>query len=149
MMNKSVSTELEKLVNMAEEVSETVISLHTKTANLRLMLMFSIVGLYAALGSTYFVFQRPSWFTDFPIAFYYTLILLSAFLGLGSLVYIYKYIKNIRLYRRSLYAETEILKRLLDMVHEYKENMHEKEMSYVEQAILDMKLQRIKYSNKW
>ena len=86
---------------------------------------------------------------NLPIAFYISLIILAAFLSFGSLVYIYKYVRNIRIYRRSLDAEVQILHRLLDMVHEYKENLHEKEMSYVEKAILDMKLQRIKYSSKW
>lgn len=148
-MYKSNSTELEKLVNMAEEVSETVNSIHEKIANLRVMFMVSTIGLYAAIGSGYFVFMRPDWLIDLPVAFYIGLILLAAFLCLGSLFYIYKYTRNIRIYRRSLVAEEQILHRLLDMVHEYKENLHEKEMSYVEIAILDMKLQRIKYSSKW
>ncbi|NOH45845.1 hypothetical protein F0259_18815 [Vibrio cyclitrophicus] len=148
-MDKSTSTELEKLVNMAEEVSETVNSLHEKIANLRVMFMVSTIGLYAALGSSYFIFNRPDWLMNLPIAFYISLIILAAFLSFGSLVYIYKYVRNIRIYRRSLDAEVQILHRLLDMVHEYKENLHEKEMSYVEKAILDMKLQRIKYSSKW
>jgi hypothetical protein len=149
MMDKSSSTELEKLVNMAEEVSGTVASLHTKIANLRVMFMVSSIGLYAALGSIYFVFQRPEWLINLPFAFYLTLIFLATFLSLGSLFYIYKYVRNIRIYRRSLGAEIEILRRLLDMVHEYYENVHEAEISYVEKAILDMKLQRIKYSIKW
>lgn len=148
-MDKSGSTELEKLVNMAEEVSETVNSLHAKIASLRVMFMISTAVLYASLGSAYLAFQRPDWFANLPFAFYITLILLTAFLCLGSVFYIYKYIRNIRIYRRSLDAEIGILHRLLDMVHEYKENVYDKEMSYVERAILDMKLQRIKYSSKW
>ena len=148
-MDKSSSNELEKLVNMAEEVSETVNSLHEKIANLRVMFMVSTIGLYAAIGSGYFIFKRPDWLMSLPVAFYISLILLAAFLSLGSMFYIYKYVRNIHIYRRSLDAEVQILHRLLEMVHEYKENLYEKEMSYVEKAILDMKLQRIKYSSKW
>ena len=149
MMDNSSSTELEKLVNMAEEVSGTVNSLHEKIANLRIMFMFSTVGLYTAIGSIYFIFKIPDWLANLPVAFYISLIMLAAFLSLGSIFYIYKYTRNIRVYRRSLDAEIQILHRLLDMVHEYKDNLHEREMSYVERAILDMKLQRIKYSSKW
>ncbi|MBN3116321.1 hypothetical protein H4F46_15620 [Pectobacterium brasiliense] len=148
-MKKSSSSELEKLVNMAEEVSETVNSLHTKIANLRVMFMVSTIGLYAALCSTYFMFFKPELLKGLPIAFYLSLMLLAVFLGLGSIYYIYKYFRNIRIYRRDLDTEIEIRHRLLDMVHEYKENIHDEEMSYVESAILDMKLQRIKYSSKW
>lgn len=148
-MDKSSSTELEKLVNMAEEVSETISLLHTKIANLRVMFMVSTVGLYAAVGSAYLFFQRPEWLTNLPFPFYLTLIFLAVVIGLGSFIYIYKYAQNIRIYRQSLDAEIKILHRLLNMVHEYKENLHETEMSYVEKAILDMKMQRIKYSSKW
>lgn len=148
-MKKSSSSELEKLVNMAEEVSETVNSLHTKIANLRVMFMLSCLGFYATLGTAYFIFTGPEWLVSLPIAFYLSLTLLAVFLGLGSVFYIYKYFINIRVYRRDLAAEAVILYRLLDMVHEYKENIYEEEMSYVEAAILEMKLQRIKYSSKW
>lgn len=148
-MSKTGSIELEKLVNMAEEVSETVSSLHEKIANLRVMFMLSTVGLYASIGCSYFIFRKPEWLTNIPIAFYLSLIVLAVFLCLGSLLYIYKYIRNIRVYRRSLEAEIKILHRLLDMVHEYRENVYASELSYVENAILDMKLQRIKYSSKW
>ena len=149
MMEKSSSSELEKLVNMAEEVSETVNSLHVKIANLRVMFMISTIGIYAAIGSSYAVYKKPEWLINLPFAMYITLLLFAIFLGLGSLFYIYKYVRNIRIYRITLDAEIDILHRLLDMVHEYKDNVHEIEMSYVERAILDMKLQRIKYSSKW
>lgn len=147
-MNNNSSNELEKLVNMAEEVSETVNALHTKIANLRVMFMLAIMSLYASFGLGYFIFQSPSWFLNFPLAFHLTLILLAIFLGVGSVLYLCKYFRNINIYRHNLETEIQIMRRLLDMVHEYKENIHEKDMSYVEKAILDMKLQRIKYSSK-
>ncbi|MBH0046504.1 hypothetical protein [Pseudoalteromonas sp. NZS11_1] len=149
MMDKRGSSELEKLVNMAEEVSETVNSFHAKIANLRVMFMISTIGLYAAIGSSYFIFNRPDWLINLPMAFYLSLIVLAIFLCVGSSFYIYKYSINIRTYRRNLAAEVKILLRLLDMVHEYQENIFNEEMSYVERAILDLRLQRIRYSNKW
>jgi len=148
-MEKGNSNELEKLVAMAEEVSETVNELHIKIANLRVMFMVSTIALYVAIGAAYFVFQPPQWLSNSPLAFYLSLGMLAVFLGLGSCFYIYKYTRNIRVYRHNLETEIEILHRLLEMVYEYKENIHDKELSYVEKAILDMKLQRIKYSSKW
>lgn len=148
-MDKNSSTELEKLVYMAEEVSETVNALHTKIANLRIMFMASTIGLYAAIGFGFFIFQPPEWLPKLSITFYSSLFFLVIFIGLGSAFYIFKYFRNIRILKRNLEIEIQILHRLLDMVHEYQENIYDKKMSHVEKAILDMKLQRIKYSSKW
>ena len=45
-------------------------------------------------------------------------------------------------------SETEILNELLDMVYEYKDHIHSVEMNYVENAILNLRLKRIKFSTK-
>lgn len=148
-MTQYNSNELEKLVAMAEDVSETVNGLQTKIANLRVMSMIATVGLYASVGAASYLLDRPNWLSGVSIAFYLLLILVAALIGLGSIFYVYQYVSKIKEYRRSLDAEIGILHRLLDMVHEYKDNIHGEELTYVERAILDMKLQRIKFSSKW
>lgn len=148
-MDISKLNELETLVGMAEEVSETISLLHSKIANLRVMLMLSTIGLYSAAVSVYFVFKNPGWLSNLPFTLYIALIFLAFFLVMGSFFYIYKYLVNIKSYKRKLDIEIKIMHRLLIMVHEYKEYIYDKEMSYVEKAILEMKLERIMYSSKW
>lgn len=148
-MIKENVDELDKLVSMAEDVSETVNELHAKIANLKVMFMLSVLGLYGALGASYYLIRQPKWLFEIPLALYSSLIILAVLIGLGSVFYIYQYATKTRVYKRSLNAEKDILHRLLDMVHEYKENIHSAELSYVEKAILEMKLKRIKYSSKW
>lgn len=45
-----------------------------------------------------------------------------------------------------LRSETEILHKLLNMVYEYKAHVHDEKLSSVENAILEMRLQRINFS---
>ena len=143
------SSEVDKLVSMAEKVSDTVNDLHTKIANLRVMFIVSTMGLYASFGSGYYTYMEPSWLNELPFAFFLTLIMLTVFLAMGSIFYILKYFTKIREYRYYLKSETQILHRLLEMVHEYREHFDGDKLTFVENAILDMKLQRIKFKKKW
>lgn len=148
-MNISSSVELEKLVAMAEEVSATVSSLHTKIASLRVMCMVSVISMYFAMCSIYLLLKGPSWMPEIPRVVLLIVMLLVVCVIIFCFLFIFRYMHNIKLYKQNLNTEVQILHRLLDMVHEYKENLHEEEINYVEKAILDMRLQRIRYSTKW
>ena len=148
-MRDESSSELEKLLLMAEKISETVNELHTKTANLRTMSYFSGIATYISFGLLTYFYINPELIFDVPLTLKLSagIVLLSAS-TLG--VYItYQYFSKIKRYRRDLMVETEMLHRLLAMIHEYKDHIHSSDLSYVDNAVLEMRLQRIKYSGKW
>lgn len=141
---KNDLSELEILVDMAEEVSKNVNSLYVKIANARIIFIFSAVVIYAAIVFIYIVLKSNEISYNIQIG----LMLLSIFLLSGFLVHLSKYFREYHSYKQSLETEVRILHRLLDMVYEYKENIYVRDKSYVEEAILDIRLQRIRYSRR-
>ncbi|CAM3899231.1 hypothetical protein [Rheinheimera salexigens] len=147
-MEQSNSSELDKLVSMAEEVSDTVNKIKTQISKLRSMAVVSFFGIYATMGLIYIIIHPSKWIIEQPLFLLIFLILLTLILGVASLFYFFQYIIKHRVYRNKLTAEIQILYRLLDMVHEYKDNIYDTKLSYVEEAILDMKLRRLEFSSK-
>ena len=134
---------------MAEEVSGTVSQLQTKMNNLRTMAVVSAIGLYGGLGVAYYIYRASKNWVEFPFPFPYTLAAIAVSLAIGCMYILIQYISKIKSYRYEVDSEKKILHRLLDMVYEYKGHIEEDELSIVDSALLDMKLQRIKFSGKW
>lgn len=153
MKNGTVS-DLDKLVLMAEDVSKTVSALQIKIAHQRAMLIIlfsaalSLVPLLLYLSYMKIQMGESNFDNLIPRETIFLTRILSAVIGVFGIYYIYNNITKMRIYRRELNSETEILRRLLDMVHEYRQYIHDKELSYVENAIFEMRIQRIKFSTK-
>ena len=141
---KNDFSELESLIDMAEEVSKTVNSLYAKIANVKIIFIFCMAILNAAIVSIYMISKSTEISANIQIG----LVLLCLFSLAGFLVYFLKYFREYHSYKQSLETEVRILHRLLNMVYEYKENIHVRDISYVEEAILDIRLQRIRYSRR-
>jgi len=147
-MNK-VENDLEKLVQMAENVSETVNDLNTKMTNLRGIIAFSIIGMYTSIGAITYLILKPVWLENVSGTIFMLFILLAGSLFFISTYFIFQYFSKSKICRHTLYSERKILNELLDMVYEYKEHIHKEDMSFVENAILEMRLKRIRFSTKW
>jgi len=153
MINGTVS-DLDKLVLMAEDVSKTVSALQTKIAHQRAMFVIFIAAALSLLPFLLYLFYmkiqmgQSNFANLIPRETIVFIRILGAVIGVFGIYYAYNNITKMRIYRRELNSETEILRRLLDMVHEYRQYIHDKELSYVENAIFEMRIQRIKFSTK-
>lgn len=147
-MSQFNSNELEKLVAMAENVSETVNELHAKRAKLKTTAVISLGGIYLSLGTAGYLFTHPYWLDQFPWMFYISLIIFLIFTGVISSIYTYQSVNFLKLVNRDLHTEVEILEKLIRIVYEYRDNVADDALTYVEKTILDMKLQRIQLSSK-
>lgn len=140
---------LESLVIMAESVSKKIESLKGKINNLKIkfilffsLLYFSVVLIVVLIikPSSYSLFQKiESWFIFTPLLV----------LAILSSLFISQCYLNLKRLKYTLNKEKEILRYLLDMVFEYRENIYAtsvKQIDYVEMAILDIRLKRIYFS---
>ena len=149
MKEENLSNDLEKLVTMAEKISETVNDLRTKITNLRAMFFVSIIALYASGGFVAILISKPYWFDGIPVSIIAVSIFVGAALFLGVAYFIFQYFRKIKKYRKDLKEEIEILHRLLVMIDEYRSHCKDDGVGFVDEAIIEMRLQRIKYSGEW
>ena len=141
--------DLEKLVVMAEKVTDTISDLNTRISNIRLTLMVSTAVLYASFGGMFYLQLQPDRLMELPFLIYTSISVLIIILILGSAYFVVQYFRKIRDYKLKLSSEKEILKELLDMVYEYKDHIyHGGSVSYVEEAILKLRLKRIEFAAK-
>lgn len=137
--------ELEKLVLMAEKISDTVAEINTKITNLKVMSMVAMICLYISIGAATYLFIVPE-IENISFALYSVLITVALITSAGSVLFLSQYFMKIQGLRRTLNSEKEILHNLLNMVFEYKDHLHNEDVSFVDNAILEMRLKRIKFS---
>lgn len=135
----NTSDELEKLITMTEKVSETISDLNAKIGNMQTKLMLSKIGLIVLLGS---VISFVTMNTEAS----YTIMAISVAAMLVSTYVAFYYYKKLHALLKLRHDETKILDTLFNMVYEYKDHLHEGELTAVELAIIDMKLKRMSFS---
>lgn len=145
-MENNSEVELNKLVSMAEEVSERVTMLNVALSKSRLILITSSVLTYLSLGLVFTM--ALDWKSFSALSMNYSIIAIAVIIAVCSMLYAVKSFKELKNNRQILEIEKEILKRLLEMVYEYKEHLHNSEFSFVDNAILEMKLKRMKFSGQ-
>ncbi|MGY3965093.1 hypothetical protein [Aeromonas veronii] len=141
--------ELENLVQMAESVSATIEDLNTKITNLRSMAMVSLVGIYASIGSGAILWKSSAIFENLDYWAFLIICFATLTLITGASYFLFQYFKKIKYLRYKLEREKDVLLHLLTLVSEYKDNIYENNYSYVERALIDIRLKRIGYSAKW
>lgn len=140
---KNRLSELEELIELAEDISSQI-KLNTKRAYY--LFLYQLIGLFVfsflAIYCLYFTQTHNTFYDNYGemtiLVFGIFLVCLAFFI--------------IRLYfdRRRILDEVNneglMLSRLFDMIHSYKELIYS-ETSIVKKAILEMRLNRIKFSN--
>lgn len=146
-MEETSASQLERLLNLAEEVSGKVDVLHQNIASLRGQFYLHAIVAYFLSIFIASLFYRRDWFKIFSDELFFVLIFSMFALLILNVYYFSKTISRLRLFRGELSLEKEILHRLLDIVHEYLDNLYQIQMNHVDKAILELRLQRIKYSS--
>lgn len=146
-MEETSASQLERLLNLAEEVSGKVDVLHQNIASLRGQFYLHAIVAYFLSIFIASLFYRRDWFKIFSDELFFILIFSMFALLILNVYYFSKTISRLRLFRGELSLEKEILHRLLDIVHEYLDNLYQIQMNHVDKAILELRLQRIKYSS--
>lgn len=141
--------ELESLVEMAESVSSTIESLHTKTVNLRTMGMVSFVGIYFSLIGCYYLFSNIFLNEKQGLWVYWLIFIFTVILLVGCCFFLFQCFNKIKSLRYKLATERDVLDHLLTLVFEYKDHIYSNESSYVERALIEIRLKRIGFSAKW
>lgn len=141
-MNENIRlTELNDLIELAEEVSSNVESIKKRYTSL--FFYFVLITSFFAIVISLYIYIYTSKNAEF-VKFQYTL-LIALFLGL--FIYMIMLIRLLNERRRLLFKmknEYMILSDLLEMIHSYKEVVFE-DLSIVKKALLDMRLNRISY----
>ncbi|EPS3402255.1 hypothetical protein ACVD4U_004317 [Vibrio vulnificus] len=141
--------ELESLVEMAESVSATIEDLNTKIVNLRTMAMISMVGVYATVTAGFFLFENSLFIEKMELWAFLLMCMFTLTLLIGSGFFLFQYFRKIKSLKYKLDTEKEVLEHLLPLVFEYKDNIYSNDSSYVEKALIEMRLKRIGFSTRW
>ncbi|EJL6847737.1 hypothetical protein [Vibrio cholerae] len=141
--------ELESLVEMAESVSATIEDLNTKIVNLRTMAMISMVGVYATGTAGFFLFENSLFIEKMELWAFLLMCMFTLTLLIGSGFFLFQYFRKIKSLKYKLDTEKEVLEHLLPLVFEYKDNIYSNDSSYVEKALIEMRLKRIGFSTRW
>lgn len=139
--------ELNKLVEMAENVFATVSELNSKITTLRVMTMVLAIVIYGSAAAIVYLTLDSAGSDKLSHAMNIFLSVIAAVSFVGSFIYLFQIVIKTKEYKRSVFSETQILHDLLDMVFEYKDHIQKNDLSYVENAILDIRLKRIKFSS--
>lgn len=145
-MIQSNDGELARLIIMAEDVSGSVNDLHAKLTQLKTQAITSTLGIISTVAILFMVTTWPSKTFEVGIN---TQFILTCVGSLGFPLfsfYTYHIIIRIKECLRNISIENEILRRLLDLVYEYKDHIHDESLSYIERTMLDLRLQRVKFS---
>lgn len=139
------NSDLEKLVDMAEEVSSKISDLNDKISKLKNAILYLSAFMFMPFTLSYFLptIDSPTRLIVYP------LIIVGGIFFVAGLFYIILGIRRLRDLTDSKKLEQEILHDLLNMIHEYRIYLHSESASLVANAILDMRLKRIEYSGRW
>lgn len=131
----------EKLIDMAQKASENITVLDTKTNKAQTKIFVCLMTIFLI-----FISVGVNWFEDASDEIFITTGLLLLLVVVGSLYFFFLNYKQLSSLKKLKNSETKILKNLLNMVYEYKDHLHQEDLSFVERAIIDMKLERIQFS---
>lgn len=140
---------LESLVIMAESVSKKIEVLKSKINNLKMKTILFLAILYFLVAFIIIPIIKPDSFSLFQKIDPWFIVTPLLVLAVLSSILISQCFLNLKRFKYTLNKEKEILHYLLDMVFEYRENIYatsEKQIDYVEMAILDIRLKRISFS---
>lgn len=141
------SNELERLLDMAEKISDTVGKLNATIINTATRLIFlGVILIILVLGISLF-WARSGWHQTLPMLSYYAVTIL-AMLTVVFLTYLFFRIAiQLKSLKKSKRYESEILQKLLEMIFEFKDNLQKDNLSNVDKAILEIKLKRMQFSS--
>jgi hypothetical protein len=149
MTDSESQNELESLIEMAESVSMTVEDLHTKITNLRSMAVMSLVTTYAGGAGAVFLLKSSEFSESLNSSALLLVGLIGFTLASASIFFLFQYVSKIKKLKYKIETEREVLHHLLDMVFEYKDHVYSGNHSFVEKALIEMRLKRIGFSSKW
>ncbi len=138
--NEKKKEELEKLIQLAADVSAKVDDLNKDIERSQwksLLLGFLLISI---VTTVFFVLYSQSPSTLFNIKILYMVIISTS---LFVAFFLIKLRSQIITAKQDLFLEELMLRKLLDMIDPYKSSI---EFSIVEEAIVNMRLQRIKFS---
>lgn len=142
--------ELEQLMGFAEELSTSIEKANTQAANLRSMAMLSIIGFYAAMIICYH-FAEDFLFGDSTSSIS-IMFILATLLACGAFYFFTQYFSKIKRLKKQIDLDREMLSGLLDTLYEFRDHLYvhsDDERNVVEQMVINMRIQRIKFSSKW
>lgn len=143
--NRTSLGDLEGLVNLASEVSDHIKNIDDKLFKLRVNQLVSILFVYLSLAGMAYVT------VDYTLRHLSDIFQISTQVALALICIISSLNLFIRLQERKkireeIETETRVLVKLMDMIFSIKETMGKEEIGVVQDAILEMKINRIKFS---
>jgi hypothetical protein len=130
--------ELEKLVSLAEDVSNNLTFLDRSKNNFLLIFSSFFVTLFVVLFLAVYYLMKYLLSDTTYLILLPVLVFLFCMYGMIFLIRYKKMVFDIE-------NESEILNNLLDMIHSYKEAIY-LELTYTNRALIDMKLSRISFA---
>jgi len=140
---KDKVAELEKLVELAENVSKNIDDLVEQRTNLFYYSAISIF-LFVSLAIIFRLFYAGTYqsLVQQGILSWLTLVISMPFL-----VYLAKNYSTRYKLSEKIYGESLVLNDLFGMIHPYKESIFIGHSNLMKKAVIDMKLNRVKFSN--
>lgn len=145
-MSESVE-DLEKLIDMAEKVSVALEYIESKSSEIKARLAFALAILYGGFVLSFVVLSKYREYFDIPDLLFNCMIVISFACALLGVILTFRVGRTLISYRKNKKVESGVLHHLLDMIHEYKSHLLDSNsLSFVELAIIDIRLKRIEYS---
>lgn len=141
--------DLNDLVSMAESVSEKVQSLEKKIIFVKNKFYFSFLGIFFGFTVVFFLIDNKYMITEGFIEYFYLILFIFIVLSFIFFMNIFINFNRIKSFLWEVRSEKSILKELLDLVFEYKAHLSKNDISPVENALIEIRLKRIKFSTKW
>jgi ABC-type multidrug transport system fused ATPase/permease subunit len=137
--------DLEELVKLASEVSDHIKNIDEKLFKLRVHQLVSILFMYLTLGGMVYMnidYSMRHLSDALRIGAQVALVLI---LIISSLNFFIRMQERKRI-RGEIETETRVLNKLMDMIYSIKETQSKEEIGVIQDAILEMKINRIKFS---
>jgi len=136
--------ELEKLISLAESVSENISNLDSKLYKLKVqtLAVMSLSYLIIALGFLLYIKQ----FLSYPIMITFSIGFIALIIVGG--LYVLHNFKIIKDTKYELKSESIVITKLIDMIHSYKMTVPTYRNDMLSSAVIEMRLGRIKFAAK-
>lgn len=134
-----------QLLDMAESVSEKIADFNEKISRIKsaiiLFFTFSLFPVYLAFKVDNGAVQSAFFAEVFRFLVAGFFVVTVTFLATAY--------RKVTHFQRAKKLEIAILHDLLPMIHEYRSYLYDVENSYIDRAIIDMRLKRIEYSGRY
>lgn len=142
-------SELDNLINLAENVSDKIYSLRSALTITRLKLFLATVVAYVMILSTAFIILKSNVIFK-EVEKYWEILSLVALctttiLSIGFFTLYFYRMKSLRL---SIQNEQEIIFELLNLIHEFNDYIYSEKTSFAEKARLKIRLKRVSFALK-